>query len=526
MSDQSPAMTNWLVAIGLAERGHLGSEIEEPAVAEGEARSFAGQDYGPIIDVWDDLSAEGAEAIRRAGLNEDAVRLCARDSFELDALYAKQLGYPDLATRLIEEQQRRPARTYQTSFMQETTASDRSFQVTGLSAGMIFCPCPVTGAILESRHALLVPLAPVQCYIAYYFSGVEPFFVVAASFGGTKSILYLPRLNVIIRLQNPHFQWAGHWEGFVNSLKFFACRYPLSTRNYLEGETKPALAVGMINGFGHQLWNDMSALARVCQNGDWKNVDSAIVGPYDFFDSDSVGPLRFRNIIKPTSVDELYLAPLRAQLFAVRPTTAMSTAEGADFVLREAEKRVSEQQRRMAEEGAGRALLLWLNVRAHNKIWLNQLDELVLLSKRLVADFGDVGIYVDGMPDCDKVVREIVASIDKSVCVYDGTKAPPYDKLYWASKVDCYISPIGSGLCVIQMIAGKQGVAHAEHQHLGHLPYMAEWRDDVPVPLVPERTDVQDVQPGVAYSNYTITPGVISELLYEVIRRISKFSTA
>ena len=508
----------WEVAIGLSDRSLLGQEIAEPAVPEEEAELFAAREDGLTIEAWDDLNAGAIETIRRLGLNENAVRLCARDTFALDAQFAEQLGHPDLARCLKDEHQRRPVRTCRSSLMLEMTAAECSFQVTGLTAGIIFCPCPVSGKILASRHALIVPSPPTQCYVAYYFSGAEPFFIVAAGFGGTKSLLYLPRLNLIVRLQNPHHQWGEPWRHFVRKLKSLACRYPLTTRSYLQGQTKPALAVGMIAGMGHWLWNDLSALIAADRKGDLRDVDAAIVGPYDYFDATTIVSSRFSDVKKTNSNDDIYLAPLTAQLFAVRPSGASVTREGAALICREAEKRVSEQQKQKAAEAGRRALLLWVNVRAHRKVWLNLPDELALLSRRLVKDFGDVGIYLDGMPDCEKVVQQIAASVDKAVHIYDGTNVPLYDTIYWSSKIDYYIATIGGGLIFVSWIAGKIGVAHGERQHLGQMEFWPEVRPDVFVPLVPGLSDIREEKPRVAYTNYTIEPGVMTELLYRVIR--------
>lgn len=161
-------------------------------------------------------------------------------------------------------------------------------------------------------------------------------------------------------------------------------------------------------------------------------------------------------------------------------------------------------------------ILIWFNLRSHNKRWLEQAVSATLIAERAVREGRRLTLYLDGMSNCRHLARDITLSLPKGVELVDGLDVSVEESIAWAFACDAYVSAIGAGLTLVTWIAGKPGVAHSERAHLRELNFWPEVRPGIPAPLAPPLEAVFDKGHG-GYCDYSIEPQLISDLLFKCL---------
>lgn len=471
-----------------------------------------------VVEAHDAQEATARQRLSLLGLDYDFARRAAHDAFEQEAEYARTIGNRELSRSLLSiGERRRKVTPFANPFLRAVAATDGAFQVVGLRSGEIFCPCPVSGALLRSRHS--IPVAPRlsnQVLIFYYFEGAEPFYLACEGWNARKRFLYFPLRELIIVLLPRHISW-GKYEDAVSLLKVLSLSAPRLVKRYLASTTEATVLFGGINNLGHFLWNDLSGLLEASGEGTLSSVrkilvyKSALLDPVPFVLEDG---MHLRSV-RASSPDELFRIALENRLFCVRPTAFRVSEDMVRRVEVLVADRLSPEQSQSIARARRKDVVLWFNLRVHNKVWVNQVEGVQALCKA-ITERATLALFLDGLPNCSGLVNEIRARLPEGVEVFDGTNLPLIDTLGWAFAVDAYVATIGSALTLVTWIAGKNGVAHSEHGHLRQMAFWGEVRKRAPLPLTPAPDQIK-ARGEAMYSNYEIDPRVIAELAARVL---------
>ena len=470
-----------------------------------------------IIPVWNDETlTQSNQALLNLKLNPAAVKRCAVDNLAFEAEKAVALGRPALADLLLKHCD--AARlTFQNGFLNTITIYERAHQHTAFAEGVVFCPCPFTGIPLESTHSFVVAVdVHKQTYILYRFEGHEPFYLAVSSWVGYKSFLYLPRHEIALQLGHPGYNW-GDAQPAIAGLKRLVVRRSIAVHDYLQAATRPAALLGTMNNLGHFFWNEVSGLTQLRALGLTNKLQAAVIYRFAFID-----PVKFLNqeksleIHRPETPEAMFDTGLERRLFCVRPTGLRIDTTTVAGVRQAAESALTSSVRTRMAEAREADLVIWFNLRAHNKSWQEQAAGAVAVAKRAKADGFRLSLYLDGTPDCQMLADDIRAGVPEQTAIYEGLKVSMEESIAWAFSCDAYVATIGSGLTLVTWIAGKRGVAHSERSHMNQLAFWAEVRPDVPQPRAPKLDDITDLGLGM-YCNYSIDPNVIVDLLFSCL---------
>jgi hypothetical protein len=283
-------------------------------------------------------------------------------------------------------------------------------------------------------------------------------------------------------------------------------------REYLDAETRPALLFGNSN-LGHFMWNDLSGLHHVIASGWLPRVAQLVALPRQFIDARQVFPeLTDLPYTELASGADAFAYCLRNRLLPVRAASPVVTDAFSERLREYADRRGSIP----AAVRDRRGPLIWMNLRAHSKVWTDQVEGNAALLNAAQEAYGDISVVLDGMNDCADIAAQIRARLDPNVTVYDGIGVPLADTLKWAFEVDCFACPVGTGMAMVTWWGKKHGVAHAEHEHMTHLAWWPDVREGAPAPLSPSLDQITDVGGGF-YCNYEVDWRVLWPLLTQVL---------
>lgn len=469
-----------------------------------------------VIDVWEKKGLFAHHRLEEIGINPASVRLGACDDVRVEQLYAHQSGYEDLCTVLRNMEHASALKDCQTTFLTTLAKLDRAFQTTILSHGVLFHPCPISGRIIASHHAIPVPSdEQKETFLCYFFRGVEPFYVVVGGWIGAKQFLYMPSKNLVLRLLNPHY-FPTPPQHVINILKRWCVSHALLVFHYFHNTTNVALLLGTVNNLGHFFWNEQTGLLAAETRGLLPNIHYAVIYKYAFLDPFST--IKGKNHIEVFSAKseiELFEIILRNRMLCVRPTGLVIGDELVQRIRVAAAVHGTEVQKSAIAEGKKREYLLWVNLRAHNKVWANQVEGVLEVTNRLRERYSDFAVFFDGTPDCQDVLNTIKSNLPAGVLAFDGLGLTLYDSVNWAFAADSYLAVIGSGLTLVTWLAALPGVAHSERAHLQQMAFWSEVRKNAPKPLTPAADQIEELGHG-GYCDYQIDPKVISDLVLKV----------
>lgn len=470
-----------------------------------------------VTDAWGPHLVKNGEVLAEKGFSVAALRLLNTDTPGLSAFLAERCGEPEVAAALAAEPDFEYDQTNGVPMMAELRRVQGGFMKLAALSGEAVIICPFTGQRLASRHCLPVPFdESKQVFLFYRFESLVTFYIVVAGFAGGRMFLFCPDKDVFLRLGPPTFEW-GSAETCVR--RFYEVLLPRSRRvaAYLAKPTRPAVLAGTMNNLGHFFWNEVSGIDEYAKKGYLHNIDSALAYRYAFIDPYGILPetvLPHRRTC--SSADALCDVVLDEGLFCVRPCGAAISPRLADDIKKLADRDASDAQK--AALGAARKtdFVLWAALRAHNKVWTNQVEGILAAARTLSETFEHSAIYVDGTPDCGPLYEQVAANAPANVQVFNGTQVSVYDTLAWSFAVDAYIATIGSGLVSVTWLAAKPGIAHSETHHLHQMSFWNEVRPDAIPPLTPDVSEVHDLGEG-GYCDYEIAPETIVRLLKQIL---------
>jgi hypothetical protein len=166
--------------------------------------------------------------------------------------------------------------------------------------------------------------------------------------------------------------------------------------------------------------------------------------------------------------------------------------------------------------------LVWINLRAHDKVWRDQAAGYASILNALVEEHGAVSAFVDGWTDCRPVADELARRVGPGVTLFNGLGFKVSDSLVWAQAVDAYVCTVGSGLVLLTWLSAKPGVAHADVAHLKQMEWWGDVRPGAPIPLHPAPDDIHEIEGsgrdgGAFYADYRVDWRLLLKLLRQAL---------
>ena len=455
------------------------------------------------------------------------------DAFPYDALphYAEPLraiGVDLAAVQSMFQQNNNPANPDahippgQTLLTGWPNLSNR-FQDEVVRSARLAIPDPCTGEARETTNGYALAgfgLAPV----VYEFTGADPI-LVGASLGwpGNLSFVWLINKDVIIYQNLIGSDWVDP--------QLIICRYVATclehsaeVRRYRESEHSVALVSGVLTNLGHYFWNDISGVERLLRNEALELVDAIYTTSNPWISAAEIFADELRcPVLELSSPNDMFLRLVNDRRLPVRPTATSIDRALAGRVHRAAQRVATRGGTglvdRLNTAVSSSKFIFFVNLRAHNKVWLEQVQGVAAMAQRLDDYYGhDVLIYLDGFKDCAETVHGIrgaMAHLD--VDIVDGTAATFSETVLWAYACDIFVAVVGSGLALLTWLADKNGIAHANTDHLRQLEWWGEINFDSSATLVaPTSEDISNVTTEL-YSDYSISPLTFLDLLDSIM---------
>ena len=387
---------------------------------------------------------------------------------------------------------------------------DLSFQDDLACGRGMLAYCPISGSELRSEHGFAIYYNN-AIHIVYAFFGAEPFYVCTGQYINSRMFIFMPVTNILIIIEEEALSWYNY-EDFVREFMSQLTFNYEDVLRYLDSKPKRACFFGISN-IGHFFWNEMSGLHHALEQNLLKDIDEIVCAPIDFMDYKILFPELTGKKATAVSGDDLFNFGVRNQLTPVRFSDGVITPSFLARVQRTAKAHASPAGR---PPDAVPRPLIWLNVRAHNKIWLDQAAGYANILNALREERGQAAALVQGMPDCREIFDEMRRLTHPDIPLFDGLDLNTNDKINWASQVDAYVCVAGAGLAFTTWLADVPGVAHSEHAHLDHLHWWPWVRPGSRPALAPQRSEVIEIGSGT-YCNYKVEWKVLFKLLLEAL---------
>jgi len=455
-------------------------------------------------------------SVLREGLNVNAVFLNGVDSFDRNCenICKTQLDFIDIAS-IRSYSELNKGKEFKSIHLRDVNNVDLSFQAIAIKTGHIFGYSLWSGSSISSCHSYVVQLSHTkQPYIFVWFDDHEPWYLMVGSYKGTRNYIYIPGRDLVILLRSVDSEWyevCDYIDGFLNLI----LKYPIMSNRYLSRPTTPAVYSGGLNNLGHFFWNEVQGLFNMEKCNLLDNSHNFVIFRHQFYELQKLFPwINKKSVTYPKSTEDVFINCIQLNYFCVHPTAFVMTSDCASRIRLDAVLHADQVHLSKVSRHAESEIRIWFNLRAHNKVWINQTDGAVLIVKYYSDYFSKVVLVLDGLLDCYSIVRSIreaVQSAGLNVEIVDCTDVSIYTSILWASNIDLYVSTVGSGLSLNSWISEKKGVAHSERSHHNQSMMFAEVRPDINPPVFPPLEAIFDVGHG-AYCDYWIDPSVILQM--------------
>lgn len=392
-----------------------------------------------------------------------------------------------------------------------------------LIANAICCVDPLNGHIVCSSRAYV--LTKGWPCIAYEFNGVERFFLFTSNFNQFKIGIWFPRFSsYLIGCVEPG--WATIGCERVEELRAQMSRaeaWPAAQVSITGLIRTGVLYLGFGNNVGHYMWNDLSGLEAVIEAGSDRHVDTIVIGPHEYVPIDELFP-------------ELAHSGVKIQRWET--SSASCVVHNGTLPLRITGNRISYKLRKRivawALESCGEGLVgvaryndlalnLWVNLRLHNKVWIEQVNGIVAIATTMRSFLPvdrPLRLILDGTPDTHTLVNTIADRLDGSVEVINATCVTLAQTVALASLIDLHVSVVGAGLTLPHWLMGRRGVAHSDKGHLGQQAFwnnISEGTHDV---VFIKEDKVEDIAGNRDdYRNYQVSTSDIIDALAVLFRQ-------
>ncbi len=398
----------------------------------------------------------------------------------------------------------------------DQTEAGTHFQDRAFIDRVLTATCPSSGRSLSATRSLM---AEANAPIFYRFYG-ERVFDLAVGREGQGYIplyLHLPALRLVILLVD-RYRWHG-WDE-IDQLRALLIAEHRRVRAYLNRTDPPEVCALIDNRhFAHHLWNVLSGLERLIDNGVAQGVDRLLVA------AEPIGPLEalFPELdpaagappIKRAEFPALIGQALANNRLLLRPGGRVISDRLIRRVLDLAETQASAEARasvRRLRDQTGP--VLWVTLRTENRTWVSQVPGITAIGGWLARDFPGAALILDGfsvprgvpkpMPaeQARSIAREqvladaIARALAPHMPVCSLIGAPLLDCLLHTQVADAYLAHHGSVQHKIGWFADCPGVIHANRLVLTD-PVFREpaliVRPDAPTPIWLDAQRVRDI---------------------------------
>jgi tetratricopeptide (TPR) repeat protein len=397
-------------------------------------------------------------------------------------------------------------------------ANNIKYSVIRLLTGYAWCKCPFTGEILKSNKS--IPVAE-TLYIAYYFESLYPFFML--SYGGWCSqinAIYLPISNVCIRL-NSLWEWGDLKITIKILINIFNNDEHLIS-SYLKNSVKNnCLIIDCKNNLGHYIWQDLSGLGLLFDETNlYQHIQSCLINPDSKYKKHQFNPENIfpelKNFHCISGEGNMTEITLRQNLFVFKIEDVIISKFIPSRIQSISSKNFGILDLLSAEKKAGSKILM-INLRSHNKIWVNAVEVL----SEIFNDFNNsensklqkLIVLYDGFEDIKPKINLIKEKVSNPQITHiDCTGFSLIETCAIVEMIDAFINTIGSGLVIPTWIYNKPGIAHGDP---GHLTQKTLWKYAAPkgydsdAVIWLEESEINCLEGEKFYGNYTISADVI-----------------
>ncbi|MFM6395555.1 DUF4214 domain-containing protein, partial [Planktothrix sp.] len=250
------------------------------AIEQQEVESYFQSHSRYLVVSLQTLTEEQKLSLNQMGLIIDNLKLIAQDDFALEKIYINSFSDPQ--PELLSSQIRLTPPSYQQSLVE---------------TGYIYTICPFSGKVLRSNQSFVINHAEHPAKqrghdlqgFCYRFLGKEIFYLIVGCPNGEKLLVYFPKLELIISLNNL-IGFARPIES-MNKLKSNMVSYWREVKSYLSTEAKQVVnVIGLGFNMGHYLWQDLVGIDVLRENGILHKLDKILVGPGDYFSCQDLFP--------------------------------------------------------------------------------------------------------------------------------------------------------------------------------------------------------------------------------------------
>ena len=461
-----------------------------------------------LIDITS-LNQHDREFIEKAGLSLENLKLMPLEDIALEELYINSFGYEQ---KVELDRLGLWGRTYQKSLVE---------------TGYIYSLCPWTGKIIRSNKSVgFYHICGDHPVIIYLFVGQQTFYVIYGSWIAEKTIIYLPSLELIIKVaQSLYGEVLASYIERINVLKAEMVTSWKSVKSYINSDQpkQVALMTAWNKNLGHYLWNELEAIQNLEHQEMLKKIDKFLVGQYDYFNPCQLFDIPETKVIDTSGysyLDLLNLVTANNYVVVSLRYTHSVTEELAQRISQLSVKRSSLDVLQEVESAKKHFPLLCIQFRSHYRVWLSQIEGTANIIKELYADFPNLAVVFDGWSLTERpdkralsgiatdqaLVEQIITLLPSDIPVYSAIGQTTYETVVWANAVDSYIATMGSGLTYLVWIANKRGVIHSNtfmmNQHT--VDVTSSFRENCATSIFIPNSEIQDQGQPASVTNYDV----------------------
>ena len=432
-----------------------------------------------IINLYS-LTESDLLLIHQSGLSLANLELMRQDNVNLEEIYINSFDEEDkTGTIKLSRKVKREFR-YSSSFFSNTLSQGMSLQQTIVETEYVYTICPFTGKIVRSNQSIWLTRA----FVFYRFVSTEVFYLLVGDCA-TRLCVYFPQSEIIC----PFFAdfTCYDYAQIINQFKGRCVKDHKNMMTYLSNpEKKEVVSVlGVTANIFHYVWNELSGIEYLYDNGLLNKIDKFLVTPFEFWNLEEVFPEVDKNkIIRlPDSDRSINETIIKNNYFAVMICGFWVQEKLISRIYNASLKKCSQDFFQKLEKAQKNFPLLWITIRSR-RVWFSQVEGIANIIKSLASDFPNLAVVFDGWSRTErksdeedridmetKIMKNILALIPENINTYSIIGSMTYEKVIWAHAIDLCIAPIGAGLTFTSWIANKTCVVHG-HSGFGNTQYI------------------------------------------------------
>ncbi|MEG4054325.1 MULTISPECIES: tetratricopeptide repeat protein [unclassified Microcoleus] len=361
------------------------------------------------------------------------------------------------------------------------------YQQVLVETGYIYSVCPFSGKILRSNQSFVINhqenSQPQRGHdlqgFCYRFVGKEVFYLMVGCPMGEKLLLYFPKIDMIINL-------SAHLAGFaravesMNKLKAYMVSSWKNVKFYIATTEKKKVVdvIGLGFNMAHYLWQDLTAMDVLHENGILHKLDKILVGPGDYFScQESFPEIPADKFIEVEDVSDVFKKVIENNYVALRVNSIFIKEQLIERIRQTALHKCSIDFLTNLKKVKQHHPVLGVQVRASGRVWVSQVTGIANIINKLFLDYPNLAVVFDGWSVTGKedssnlcwstismekeVMNKIIALINPNIPTHSAIASTFFEtSAWWSEAIDIHISPIGSGLTYGSWIANKPGVVH------------------------------------------------------------------